>query len=295
MLQRPKGLTRALFVLVAIALLAAGCGGGGEKKTATTTQTTAVTPKGAIAAPAKIKSAGKLVFCTDITYPPEEFYKKGTTTPQGSDIDIGNDIAKRMGVTARFDNTGFEAIIAALLAKKCDLIISAMNDTPERRKQVDFVDYIKVGQSYMVRKGNPENIGGVADLAGKKASVEVGTTNKDYLDQQSKKLKSQGKAGINVVTFPKDTDAANALKTGRVDAYFGDTPVVLYYIEQDPSSFEITKEPEIVNPIPVGIAVRKSDTELKGAVQKAIDGMYADGTMKKILAKWKLSAAALKK
>jgi polar amino acid transport system substrate-binding protein len=284
-----------LLTLVAFAFLAAGCGGGDENKTATTTAATTTTTGGEIAAPANIKSAGKLVFCSDITYPPEEFYKKGTTTPQGSDIEIGQDIARRMGVTARFDNTGFEAIIAALLAKKCDLIISGMNDTAERRKQVDFVDYITVGQSYMIRKGNPEKIAGVSDLAGKKASVEVGTTNKDYLDLQSKKLKSQGKAGIDVVTFPKDTDAANALKTGRVDAYFGDTPVVLYYIEQDPSSFEITKEPEIVNPIPVGMAVRKQDAELKAAVSKAVDAMYADGAMKKILAKWKLSAAALKK
>jgi polar amino acid transport system substrate-binding protein len=284
-----------LLTLVALAFLAAGCGGGDEEKGATTTATTTTTGSGQIAAPANIKSAGKLVFCSDITYPPEEFYKKGTTTPQGSDIEIGQDIARRMGVTARFDNTGFEAIIAALLAKKCDLIISGMNDTAERRKQVDFVDYITVGQSYMIRKGNPEKIAGVSDLAGKKASVEVGTTNKDYLDLQSKKLKSQGKAGIDVVTFPKDTDAANALKTGRVDAYFGDTPVVLYYIEQDPSSFEITKEPEIVNPFPVGMAVRKQDAELKAAVSKAVDAMYADGAMKKILAKWKLSAAALKK
>lgn len=288
-----KHLFGILLTLVALAFLAAGCGGG-EKKSETTTAAT-TTGGGQIAAPANIKSAGKLIFCSDITYPPEESYKKGTTIPEGSDIDIGRDIARRMGVTARFDNTGFEAIIAALLAKKCDLIISAMNDTPERRKQVDFVDYIKVGQSYMIRKGNPEKIAGVSDLAGKKASVEVGTTNKDYLDEQSKKLESQGKAGIDVVTFPKDTDAANALKTGRVDAYFGDTPVVLYYIDQDPSSFEVTKEPEIVNPLPVGMAVRKQDTELKGAVSKAVDAMYADGTMKKILARWKLSAAALKK
>ena len=120
----------------------------------------------AITAPASIASAGKLVFCSDITYPPEESYKAGTTTPEGSDIDIGNYIADKMGVKARFDNTGFDGIIAALLAKKCDAVISGMNDTPERRKQVAFVDYLKVGQSFMVKKGNPENITGIDSLAG---------------------------------------------------------------------------------------------------------------------------------
>ncbi len=280
----------ALLVVIAAATAAAGCGGGGSKSSSSSTQSTTST---GITAPSNIKSAGKIVYCSDITYPPEEYYQG--TKPVGSDIDIGTEVAKRMGVKAQFDNTGFDAIIAALLAKKCDAIISGMNDTAERRKQVAFVDYIDVGQSFMIQKGNPKNISDIASLAGKSASVEVGTTNKDYLDEQSKKLQSQGKAAIKVVTFPKDTDAANALKTGRVDAYFGDSPVVSYYLSKDPSSFDVAKKPEVVNPIPVGIAIRKSDSELKLAVQKAIDAMYADGTMKKILAKWQMSAAAMKK
>jgi polar amino acid transport system substrate-binding protein len=123
-------------------------------------------------------------------------------------------------------------------------------------------------------------------------SVEVGTTNKDFLDAQSKKLKAAGKSAIKVQSFPKDTDAAAALKTGRVDAYFGDSPVVAYYVAKD-KSFGFAGAP--INPIPVGIGVRKSDGALKASVQKAINRMYADGTMKRILAKWKMSATALKK
>src|SRR6266516_1127035 len=263
------------LILLVLALLAAGCGGG-KKSAATTATTSGGGPS--IQAPASIKSAGKLVFCSDITYPPEESYKAGTTTPEGSDIDIGTYIAGKMGVTARFDNTGFDGIIAALLAKKCDAIISGMNDTPERRKQVAFVDYLKVGQSFMVKSGNPEHITSITTLAGKAASVETGTTNKDYLDAQSKQLKSQGKKGIKVVTFPKDTDAANALKTGKVDAYFGDAPVAAYYIEKDLSSF----------------AIVKSDTELQAAGKQAVSAMYADGTIDKILTKWKLAKAVEK-
>jgi polar amino acid transport system substrate-binding protein len=275
-------------VLVLLALTIAGCGGG--NKSAATTSTTATSGGGSsIQAPASIKSAGTLAFCSDITYPPEESYKAGTTTPEGSDIDIGTDIARRMGVKARFDNTGFDGIIAALLAKKCDAIISGMNDTPERRKQVAFVDYLKIGQSFMVQSGNPAHITGLASLSGKSASVETGTTNRDFLEAQNKTLQSQGKKPIKIVTFPKDTDAANALKTDKVDAYFGDSPVVAYYIEKDPKSFAIGGSP--VNPIPIGIAIRKSDTELQSAVRKALAGMYADGTMNKILVKWLLTKA----
>jgi polar amino acid transport system substrate-binding protein len=286
--SRSKLTALAGALIILLALVAAGCGGS-SKKAATTTTTGS---SASITAPASISSAGTLVFCSDITYPPEESYKAGTTTPEGSDIDIGTYIAKKMGVKARFDNTGFDGIIAALLAKKCDAIISGMNDTPERRKQVAFVDYLKVGQSFMVKSGNPEHVTGIASLAGKAASVETGTTNKDYLDAQSKKLQAQGKKAIKVVTFPKDTDAANALKTGKVDAYFGDAPVAAYYIEKDPSSFSIGGTP--VNPISIGIAILKSDTELQAAVKKAVDAMYADGTIDTILTKWKLNKAVEK-
>jgi len=289
---RSKTFVLAGAIVLLLALAGSGCGGSSSKSSESTTTTTTAGSGASITAPASISSAGKLVFCSDITYPPEESYKQGTTTPEGSDIDIGNYIASKMGVKARFDNTGFDGIIAALLAKKCDAVISGMNDTPERRKQVAFVDYLKVGQSFMVKKGNPENITGLDSLAGKSASVETGTTNKDFLDAQSKRLTSQGKKAIKVVTFPKDTDAANALRTGRVDAYFGDAPVVAYYIEKTPDAFSLGGTP--VNPISIGIAINKSNTELQSAVRKAIAMIYADGTMNTILTKWKLAGAVAK-
>ncbi|MDQ2984115.1 MAG: ABC transporter substrate-binding protein [Actinomycetota bacterium] len=284
--MRSKKILIGLLALLLIAVLAAGCG----KKKKSQPSTTGKTGGSSITAPSRIASAGKLVFCSDITYPPEEFYEG--TKPVGSDIEVGAELAKRMGVKAEFNNTGFDAIIAALLAKKCDVIVSGMNDTPERAKQVDFVDYMSVGQSFMVKKGNPAKVTGIPSLSGKKASVEVGTTNKDFLDAESKKLTAQGKKAIIVIPFPKDTDAANALKTGRVDAYFGDAPVVAYYVAQNPDSFTFGGQP--VNPIPVGMAIRKEDKELSAAIAKGVKAMYDDGTMKKILDKWKMGDTALK-
>jgi polar amino acid transport system substrate-binding protein len=268
LVKRPRAIVVAAAAVVAFAVVTAAA-------------------QGAITPPPNIKSAGKILYCSDITYPPEEYYKKGTTTAIGSDIDIGTAIAKRMGVKAAFDNTGFDGIIAALLSNKCDAVISGMNDTPARAKQVLFVDYISVGQSLMVKKGNPQHIAKLSDLAGKSVSVEVGTTNKDFLDAANKKLSKK----ITIVAFPHDTDAANALKTGKVDAYFGDSPVVAYYIQQD-SSFAFGGSP--INPIRVGIAISKKNAALKTAVQQAVNAMYADGSMKKLLAKWKMSAFALK-
>jgi polar amino acid transport system substrate-binding protein len=245
----------------------------------------AVAATAAVAPPPAIKKAGKIVFCTDATYPPEESLQG--TKFVGSDIDIATAVAKQMRVKAEFKNTTFDSIIAAVKAKKCDAIISGMNDTAQRRKQVQFVDYLKVGQSILVKKGNPEHITKLSDLAGKTVSVESGTTNRDFLAAESAKLKKQGKKAISIKTFPKDTDAAAALKAGRVDAYFGDSPVAVFYANRD-KSFQVGGAP--IAPIAIGIALRHGDP-LAGATHKAITTLTKNGTIKKIVAKWGMTHA----
>src|SRR5919204_270485 len=95
---------------------------------------------------------------------------------------------------------------------------------------------------------------------------------------------------INIVVFPKDSDGANALRLNKLDAYDTDSPVVLYYITQAPSAFQFAVP--AINPIPIGIAVRKHDTMLRQDIQQAIKAMYRDGTMQRILKKWKMSTVA---
>lgn len=264
-----------------------------EAPSAATSEAPSASPAASIAVPANITAAGKLVFCVDVSYAPEEFFKPDGTTPQGSDIDIANEIAKRFGVTAEIDNTGFDGIIPALNAKKCDLIISGMNDTAARAQQVNFVDYLKVGQGLLVPAGNPKNIHTLEDLSGKSVAVQLGTTNKDALDAANKALVAAGKAKIDIQTFQQDTDAFQQLKLGRVDAYSTDSPVVAYYnsLPENAGKFEIGGTP--IAPAPIGIAIRKADTELQAAVQAAIDAMYADGTIKKITDTWGMTNAVV--
>jgi polar amino acid transport system substrate-binding protein len=240
---------------------------------------------GKITPPAKIAKAGKIVWCSDIEYPPFESYQGSKAV--GADIDIASAISTAMGVKAEFKNVVFDSIIASLLSKKCDAIVSAMNDTPERRKVVDFVDYLKVGQSLMVKKGNPKHISTLASLGDKTVSVQSGTTMRQFLAATSARLVKQGKKGFTIKTFPKDTDAIAALKAGRVDAYFADSPVVAYYASKDPS-LQIAGAP--ISPLPYGLAIRKHDP-LRAAVQKAVNQLYGTGAMRRIAAKWGLIKA----
>lgn len=276
------GSTRRAFALVAGALfIASACSTTGASPT--------TGPGAAITPPDAIKTAGRLVWCVDVSYPPEESYAADGTTAEGSDIDIATEIGTRFGVTTEIDNTGFDGIIPALNAGKCDLIISGMNSTAERQKEVDFVDYLRVGQGLLVPAGNPKAIKTLDDLSGKTVAVQLGTTNKDALDAANVTLTAAGKAPIEIQTFQADTDAFQQLSLGRVDAYSGDSPVCAYYAAQSNGKFEVGGSP--IGPIPIGIAVRKDSTDLKTAVQAAIDAMYADGTIKKIVDKWGMTDA----
>jgi len=251
----------------------------------------AVTAATALAAAAAAAPTAKtIVFCSDTTYPPMESLSGGKAV--GADVDIASAVAKVLGAQSQIKSTGFDVIIPALLAKKCDAIISAMTDTPARAKQVDFADYVTVGAFLMVKKGNPSHVSTLASLSGKSVAVEAATTEKSGLDAENKTLSKSGKAQITIKIYPADTSAAAALLAGRVDAYFADATPVLFYIKKTAGKFE-TAGPQVES-APEGIATRKGDP-LGPQMKTAVAKLYANGTMKTILAKWGLSAFALKK
>jgi polar amino acid transport system substrate-binding protein len=166
-----------------------------------------------------------------------------------------------------------------------------MNSTDERKQQVDFVDYLKVGQSLLVPAGNPQNIKTLDDLSGKAVAVQLGTTNAETLAAKNTEFTNAGKAAIDIQTFQADSDAFQQLSLGRVQVFFTDSPVVVYYntLPENKGKFDIGGTP--IDPIPIGIAIRKEDTTLKTAVQAAIDAMYADGSLKAIVDKWGMTNA----
>lgn len=240
--------------------------------------------------PAAIAQAGKIVYCSDISGPPLGYFDENNQ-PIGSDIDLGKEIAKRFGVKAEFANTPFDGIIPALQAKHCDAILSQLFDKPARREVVDFVDYMYSSQALLVDKGNPKNVKGLDDLSGVKVAAENGTTIQSLIDDQNKKFAAAGKPPADIVVFPKDTDALQALQVHQVDVYGTTLESAAYYMLKAPDTFEVAGPP--FAKILTGIATRKDDSELHDAIQKAFDAIKADGTETAILKKWHMEGDAL--
>ena len=236
--------------------------------------------------------AGKLVICSDIPYPPLEYFDPNGNAI-GSDIEIGQEIAKRLGLTAEIQNSVFDTIIPALIGNKCDIIISDQNITADRVKQVDMIPYFQAGQSFVVAVGNPAGINTTDDLCGKKVGAETGTTEVDYLTKTlSPACTKKGLAAITSKTFGKDSDALLALQSGQVDAYFADTPPAAYYTIQHPDQFVLAPIAPLA-PAFAGISVLKSNTGLRDAIQQALVAMANDGTYLAILKKYAVDSGAL--
>jgi polar amino acid transport system substrate-binding protein len=240
--------------------------------------------------PANIASAKKITYCSDLSGPPLGFFDE-SGQPVGSDVDIGTEIAKRLGVTAVWANTPFSGIIPALQAKNCDAILSQLFDKPARREVIDFVDYMNSSQSFLVPKGNPKNVKTIADLSGLKVAVENGTTIQSLIEDQNKKFESEGKPKADVIVFPKDSDARQALQIGQVDVYGTTLESAGYFLQKAGHIFDIGGEP--FARILTGIGVRKDDKDLQAAIDSALKAMKADGTYTKILTKWGLQGDAL--
>jgi polar amino acid transport system substrate-binding protein len=243
---------------------------------------------GAITLPANIKSAGVIKIATDASYAPVESFAKDNKTIVGFDPDLGAALGKVLGVKVVFTNTGFDGIIPALAAGRYDMAMSAMTDNTDREKTVDFVDYFSAGTSFMVKKGVPA-INALADICGHKVAVEKGTTQLADATAQAKKCSKPD----TVLPFPDQNGANLALSSGRADIVMADSPVNAYAAQQSKGAFTIVGQ--TYGTAPYGIAIPKKSTQLRDAVQAALQKLIDSGDYKTVLAKWGVDSGAVTK
>lgn len=269
--------------LLGAVLATAGCGSGGGSEAAGGSSTADV-------GWTELVSAGKLTFCADISAPPLTFYD-AAQKPVGAEIDLGDALAKSMGLQAEWKNTAFNGIIPALQAKQCDAILSQLYIKPEREEVVDFVPYMYAGNTLVVPEGDPKGFNGLENACGKLVATQTGTTMADFLAKASADCQAAGKPPVDVRLFGKDTEAYQQLATGLVDAYGTTVETAAYALSQQKGKFQMSGEP--FGKITTGIATDKGSTGLHDGLTKALADVRADGTYDEVLAKWDLQADAL--
>lgn len=278
--------------VLSVALLLSGCGsssGSGASPTATPMSKSGATS--GMRHDLGLVNPDVLTVCSDTSYPPMESSDPNNPGHYvGADVDLANALAKQLHVmSAKIVNTSFDSIIPALDAKRCDVIMSSMSDTPARAKVVNFVDYLAGQEAILVNKSSSIHANNYSALCGKTVAVERGTTELDGLN----KANATCSAKIHLLPFTEDTAAFEAFAVGHADAYTGDVPVVGAYAKKNPTKYRLAGTPIDLHE-PYGIAIRKSNTALKMALQGALSTLKANGEYLRILTKWGIAAAAMK-
>jgi polar amino acid transport system substrate-binding protein len=225
----------------------------------------------------ELAKGGQLTTCTHLPYPPFQSEIDGKV--QGFDVSLIDLVAKDLGVKQKVLDTPFENFKtgAFLNSGDCDLAAAGMTITEERKKNVDFSDpYFDATQALLVAKGS--GISSLADAKAKKVQLgaQAQTTGEDYVKGQ----------GFDPVSFESSDAVLNGLRSGQVDAVVIDYPVVQGWLKNKANAEAFQVADNINTGEQYGFTVKKGNTKLLAAVNKALADAKADGTYKKLYEKW---------
>ena len=304
-MQAGKALKTAAAFMLSVAMLATGaaCGtsddsdASASKSSSKSSELTGYDVSGvkkddAIAKmlPDYVTKDGKLTVGMDTSYAPAEFLAADGKTPVGFDVDIAKALAGVFGLEADPETANFDSIIPAVGAKY-DIGISSFTVTKERLEAVDFVSHFNAGSAWAVKKGNPNKVD-TSDLCGKKVAVQTATMQETEANKMAKQCEADGKDKLEVISSKLQTDVTTNVVTGKADVFYADSPVAGYAIAQTDGQLETLGKVEGV--APEGIVIKKGDSQMDEAVQKAVQKLIDDGTYLKILKYWGVEDGAIK-
>ena len=239
--------------------------------------------------PDYVTKDGKLTIGMDTSYAPAEFLAEDGKTPVGFDVDIAKALAQVFGLEADPETANFDSIIPSV-GSKYDIGISSFTVTKERLEAVDFVSHFDAGSAWAVKKGNPNKID-TSDLCGKKVAVQTATMQETEANKIVKQCEADGKDKLEVISSKLQTDVTTNVVTGKADVFYADSPVAGYAIAQTDGQLEMLGKVEGV--APEGIVIKKGDSQMDEAVQKAVQKLIDDGTYLKILKYWGVEDGAI--
>lgn len=160
----------------------------------------------------------ELVLGTSADYAPFEFMypdDSGEMVYGGIDVSVAKYIADEMGLTLQVENMGFDYLLTSLDKGDFDIVLAAMEATPERLENADFSDpyYTDVPPAILVKADKADQYKTLADLNGKSVGAQTATTKLDMVNEME---------GVTPVALQSVLDLVNELVYDKVDAILVD-------------------------------------------------------------------------
>ena len=265
----------AAMAICLSAMMLAGCGGSPEASS--TPSGSPEQTQSADASLTTIKDKGELIVGLDDSFPPMGF-RDDAGELTGFDVEMAQEVCKRLGVTAKLQPIDWNAKEMELNSKTVDVLWNGYTITDERKEKVLFSDpYMKNTQVVVVLKDSA--IQKLDDLKGKKVAVQDGSSAQEAL-KSNEAIYSE----IKQIDFKENVTAFLDVDNKQVDALAIDEVVANYYLAKKPDTYRILTE--TLAPEEYGVGFRKEDVALRDEVQKIMDEMVTDGTAKTLSEKW---------
>ncbi|MDC9597042.1 amino acid ABC transporter substrate-binding protein [Xenorhabdus anantnagensis] len=221
-----------------------------------------------------IQSTGIFRIGTEGAYAPFS-YHDASGKLSGFDVEIGREIALRMKVKPEFIEGKWDGLISGLDAGRSDAVMNQIAITPEREKKYSFSLPYVVSEAVLITRKDNNDIKTFSDLKGKKSAHTL-TNNFAQI------ARNYGAIIIGTNGFSQEIELVN---TGRADATINDKLSYLDYKKHRPDA-PVKIVVADTQAAKTAVLLRKSDTELKAAVDKAITEIKADGTYQRIWDKY---------
>ncbi len=282
-MRTSKSLVRAVLIGSVVAILLSACSSGGGSS--------AAPASGSGDLLAKIKAAGVIKVGTDPAYPPQSELKKDGTF-EGFDIDTANEIAKRLGVTAKFETPDFSVVEAGNWAGRFDISVGSVTITKVRLDNLTFTEpyYFTPAQMSATKKSAITSLEG---LAGKTVCVGAATTYLDWIEGKLKlgddSFQAPVPTGMKATTLKTDQDCALSAKTrpGDFEGWLTSSTTTAAGIAGG-APMVVVGAPVFYEPLAVATDKKGATphAELDAALAKIIKDMHADGTLSAFSKKW---------
>lgn len=227
----------------------------------------------------RIVETGVLPVCTDPSWPPFEFVDETSGEIKGFDVELAESLAGRLapGVRAEVVPVGFDSLYGALLAGRCDVVLSALPYEPMRTQDVVYsVAYFNAGLVLLAREETGD-IEVLDDLAGHAVGVEWGFVPEGDA-RQKEFLRSLGARRYDTAE-----DALRALQAGEVEAAIVDRITALAYVRECEGLQFVGQPLYDVNYV---IPVRPDSFRLLEEIDRVLLEMREDGTMENLQERW---------
>lgn len=225
----------------------------------------------------KATNANVLKVGTDDTYPPFEFRNEANEMV-GFEIDLANEIGKKLGMTVEFTSSSWTGIFNGLNSKNYDVIMSATSMTPERLETYIFSKPYMTNGQVIVTKADAKKLSKPEELEGLKVGVQLETT----ADIAATKYLEA--VDFEISRYDEVIQTFSAMKAGHVDVIVADYAVAIDYSTKDPGTYTISDV--MLTNEPIAVTIRKEDTALKEKIDTALDALKEEGVLKELSMKW---------